>query len=418
MVDSFEFINYPPPDLDAQAAVIAISHSGNSIVSVRAAEFARQRGAYTICMVGNPTGRLASAGDVTILDPGGIEENGPKIRSYNVTCFQGLLLSLLVREIKTGMGLDPKLFGLPQAVDRFIAEIEPRIKDLARSWAKEVTSYMVAGSGSDAGNASEIALKSWKPCPSRQWIRYRRVHSWPHFRHATGSALILMQGTPQGKKRCVEAAYAASAVTAKIMVAAETPTLAGPNVRAFWPSRRGLPGAFVLTPMPAQILVYYLCLELARIPIMRRPPARRWARAIQARLSPRELTKSKDEKSAMARPRHDRLLELASLLSRLIAARSRFALGAVVRLYGAGADRLRLVSHRRFPLLDRRVWRIKYLALGSLGYFWYTTSLNQCYRCTTPPLSRRCSIILGRCYTVLFTHLLRRAAPRLGVRRQ
>jgi len=268
VTDSFEFISYPPPDLDAQAAVIAISHSGNSIVSVRAAEFARQRGAYTICMVGNPTGRLASAGDVTILDPGGIEENGPKIRSYNVTCFQGLLLSLFIREIKTGAGLGPKLFELSQAVDRFIAEIEPKIKDLAKSWAKEVTSYMVAGSGSDAGNASEIALKILEtmPTPANGFDVEEYTHG-PIFATRPDRALILMQGTPQGKKRCVEAAYAASAVTAKIMVAAEDPNAGWPECASIWPIPAGFgPAAFVLTPMPAQILVYYLCLELGANP--------------------------------------------------------------------------------------------------------------------------------------------------------
>lgn len=67
----------------------------------------------------------------------------------------------------------------------------------------------------------------------------------------------------------------------------------------------------------------------------------------------------------------------ASLLSRLIAARSRFALVGLSFVFTALAlIAYAWISQGRFPLADRRIWRIKYLALGSLGYFWYTTSLK------------------------------------------
>lgn len=69
----------------------------------------------------------------------------------------------------------------------------------------------------------------------------------------------------------------------------------------------------------------------------------------------------------------------ASLLSRLIAARSRFALIGLSFVFTALAlTAYAWAIERRMPLLDPRVWRPRYLALGSLGYFWYSVSLNQC----------------------------------------
>lgn len=261
-LDSFEFLSYPPPDLDVQATVIAISHSGSSLTTVRAAEFARQRGAYTIGMVGNPKGRLASVGNVTLFDPGGVEINGPKIRSYTVSCFQGLLLSLMTQEIKAGTSLIDRLAGLPEAVERFIAQIEPQVKAAASDWAKQVSSYMVVGSGSDAGNATEIALKILEtvPPPANGFDVEEYTHG-PILSMRPERGLIILQGTAPGKKRCVEAAYAASAVTNNILVITADPQAGWPGCATVWPIPSGFDlAAFLLTPIPAQVLVYYLCL--------------------------------------------------------------------------------------------------------------------------------------------------------------
>ena len=267
-LNSFEFMSYPPPDLDDKAAVIAISHSGNSLVTVQAAQFARQRGAYTIGMVGNPRGTLASAGDVTLLDPGGVEHNGPKIRSYIVSCFQGLLLSLLIQETVTGASLIPQLRGLPEAADRTIHEIEPAARQIAFDWAKQVNSYMVAGSGSDAGNAQEIALKILEtiPPPANGYDIEEYTHG-PMFSLRSDRALILLQGTPEGKKRCVEAAYAASAVTDKILVVTQDTHAGWPQCAVVWQIPEGHElAAFLLSPLPTQVMVYYLCLALGTNP--------------------------------------------------------------------------------------------------------------------------------------------------------
>lgn len=261
-LDSLEFLSYPPPDLDAQATVIAISHSGGSLTTVRAAEFARQRGACTIGMVGNPKGKLASASDITLFDPGGVEINGPKMRSYTVSCFQGLLLSLMIREIKSGTGLIGQLDGLPEAVERFIAQIEPQVKAVAPDWARQVSSYMVVGSGSDAGNATEIALKILEtvPPPANSFDVEEYTHG-PILSTRPDRGLIVLQGTAPGKKRCVEAAYAASAVTNHILVITADPQAGWPSCATVWPIPSGFDlAAFLLTPIPVQVLVYYLCL--------------------------------------------------------------------------------------------------------------------------------------------------------------
>jgi glucosamine 6-phosphate synthetase-like amidotransferase/phosphosugar isomerase protein len=218
--------------------------------------------------VGNPQGKLVQAGDVVLLDPGGVEHNGPKIRSYIVSCFQGLLLCLMIREIKTGASLIPQLSGLPEAAAQFIRDVEPKAKQVAGEWAKQVQSYMVAGSGSDAGNAIEIALKILEtiPTPANGFDVEEYTHG-PILSTKPDRALIVLQGTPEGKKRCVEAAYAASAVTDKIMVVTEDARAGWPEGAVVWQIPTGFSSAgFVLSPMPAQVLVYYLCLALGTNP--------------------------------------------------------------------------------------------------------------------------------------------------------
>jgi len=104
----------------------------------------------------------------------------------------------------------------------------------------------------------------------------------------------------------------------------------------------------------------------------------------------------------------------ASLLSRLIAARSRFALVGLSFAFTALAlIAYAWISQGRFPLADRRIWRIKYLALGSLGYFWYTTSLNQCYRTNDAATEPTLLNYTWPLFTVLFTRLLQRAQFRV-----
>jgi len=263
-LDSLEFTLYPPPDVDGEAAVIAISHSGNSIVTVQAAQWARQRGAFVVCMVGSAQGRLASAGDVTLLDPGGVELNGPKVRSYVVSCFQGYLLALMLQELATGADQISQVRGIPAAAERLIGEIEPQARELAYAWAHQVSSYMVIGSGSDAGNAIEIALKILEtvPPPANGFDVEEYTHG-PIFATQPERGLIVLQGAAPGKKRCVEAAYATSAMTDHILVVTDDPAAGWPEQATVWSIPTGFGDAgFILSPMPAQLLVYYLCLAL------------------------------------------------------------------------------------------------------------------------------------------------------------
>jgi fructoselysine-6-P-deglycase FrlB-like protein len=263
-IDSLEFMLYPPPDVDSEAAVIAISHSGNSLVTVQAAEWARQRGAYVVGMVGNPQGKLASAGDVTLLDPGGIELNGPKIRSYIVSCFQGYLLALMLQELATGASLLPQVRGIPAAAGQLIQEIEPKARDLAYAWAHRVSSYMVIGSGSDAGNAAEIALKILEtvPPPANGFDVEEYTHG-PIFATQPERGLIVLQGVAPGRKRCIEAANATHAISNNILVVTDDPGAGWPEGVVVGPIPADLRDAgFLLSPMPAQLVVYYLCLAL------------------------------------------------------------------------------------------------------------------------------------------------------------
>lgn len=267
-IDALEFVLYPPPDLDDKACVFLISHSGNSITTVNAAHFAMQKDAYTVCMVGRPDGRLASAGDVTLLDPGGREFNGPKMRSYIVTCFQGLLLSLAIKEVQTGQDCISSLSAVPEGFAAYLRVVEPQAKALAEEWGQKIDSYMAAGSGSDAGSAYEMALKLLETIfvPSTGYDVEELTHG-PLYGLRPDRAVILLQSGLKGKTRLLEAAYAASAVTENILIVAEDSQAGWPECARVIPMPGNFgPAGFLFSPLPVQVLCYYLCLVLGTHP--------------------------------------------------------------------------------------------------------------------------------------------------------
>ena len=267
-IDSLEFTGFPPPNLGEKSCVITISHSGNSITTIHAARFARSRGAYVISMVGRPDGRLAKEGDVAILDPGGRELNGPKMRSYIVTCFQGLLLSSLIGSKHTPESLKALYGTLPQAYRQSIEKMEPIAKEIAKDWAKTVDCYFVAGSGPEAGHAYELALKLLETVfvPSMGFDIEELTHG-PLYALTPQRVVILLQSDARGKARLVEAAYAINAVTDRILVITEDPQAGWPGSARVVPlDVAQQPLNYLLSPVLMQLVCYYLVLEYGTNP--------------------------------------------------------------------------------------------------------------------------------------------------------
>lgn len=267
-VDSLEFQRFPPPDLNEKSCVIAISHSGNTLVTCQAAGFAGQQGAFTLTMVGRPDGRLGRMGDLTLFDPGGREFNGPKVRSYIVTCFQGLLLSLALREIRTGTEEISALAGLPERFGAFLQQVEPLAQAAAREWAAAVKAYMVAGAGCDAGNAFEMALKLMETIyePASGYEIEELTHG-PLYSLAPDRGVILLDSGPEGRARCLEAAHAVRSVTRHVLVVTAEPEAPWPEEAVIIPLPSGLgEAAFLFSPLPVQVFIYNLCLALGTHP--------------------------------------------------------------------------------------------------------------------------------------------------------
>lgn len=140
------------------AALVAISQSGQSGDVVEVARAARRGGSVTLAITNDPTSSLAEAVDLPLVTPAGIESSVPATKTFTSTL---LALALLARELAAdpeaaGLG-DAQLSALPGAV-RHVLGHEPEIARAARRMAG-TGRCVVIGRGLNRSTAYEVALK-------------------------------------------------------------------------------------------------------------------------------------------------------------------------------------------------------------------------------------------------------------------
>lgn len=266
-LDAMEFLLYPPPDLNAKTALIAISHSGGSLPTRLAVTFAKSFGSYTICLTGSDTGRLALLTEDIVVDPAGRETPRPKTRSYFITAFQGALLAALIGQ-QVGRCTLPNLKVLAQLCADLPSQVEIQIKTTANEWSRTVYHYMLAGSGFNSATAFEIALKIMEAIgmPAVGFDLEEFTHG-PGYCLGNKSGVVLLQTSLKSLSRCLEAANAVAHTHAKLLIITSSPKSNWPDsaVIIAIPEFEGLFGDFQAI-IPAQLLVYYLAVAIDQNP--------------------------------------------------------------------------------------------------------------------------------------------------------
>ncbi|MCM3726687.1 SIS domain-containing protein [Neobacillus cucumis] len=173
---SNEFIHRNPRKLGENSLVILCSMSGTTPETVKAAEFARQKGALTVGFTNEPTSPLAQESEFVVK-----YEWGAESVAFNTNL--GLLYQLTMGVLNVLEGNDKfdkmvnSLFNTQAAFEKAGKQFEDRAQQFGQSYKDEKVIYTMA-SGANYGIAY-----SYTTCIllEMQWIHSNAIHSGEYF---------------------------------------------------------------------------------------------------------------------------------------------------------------------------------------------------------------------------------------------
>jgi glucosamine--fructose-6-phosphate aminotransferase (isomerizing) len=157
--DAFEFLAYPPAHL-AQSTVLAISHTGDTPVVLKAVQMAREIGALTVGITDAEESSLKRAAHHAIISAWGLEPALPKTRSYVSSLLRGYLLAVelgraLSQDVTTW---EQALKEAPRATREILTSCEVQTRALAAKWFS-ARRFVTVGGGPLYSAALEGMLK-------------------------------------------------------------------------------------------------------------------------------------------------------------------------------------------------------------------------------------------------------------------
>lgn len=266
--NAFELLTYPPVELNSKAALIVISHSGNTLVDRQIAEMAKEKGAYVVCITDNPSAAVLPYAEDAIVGPGGLDSAIPKTRSYTTSLFRGLML---VAELTKDNGPEfwNEIRRLPTLAHEILDQLEGKVKKLVDEWST-IDRYMAAGAGPNAWTSVEAALKMMEAVgfPANGFELEEATHG-PELALSDRGGIIFFQSGKLGLTRALTASRAAHVAGAKVAVFTDLPEAGWSEGIYVFP----IPAVHdmlspVLMIIPAQLIVYYTALRLGLKPDM------------------------------------------------------------------------------------------------------------------------------------------------------
>jgi glucosamine--fructose-6-phosphate aminotransferase (isomerizing) len=180
--DAVEFQLYPKPYEFKQAVFMAYSGSGSTSDSNKAAERAKELGAYVLAftsITGSPLSRLA---DADIVCAGGYDTGGSDTFHYATRLAASILLALEIGERTQPKAHDyatlkKQLLSVGSWFDDHFEAVDARCHTIAKR-LKDARAILAVGSGPHLGTAEEIALKfeEMAHIPTRAMCWGRHIH--------------------------------------------------------------------------------------------------------------------------------------------------------------------------------------------------------------------------------------------------
>lgn len=271
-VDAGEFQMYDRPYDWSRTAFIAYSGSGSTTDSNRAAQAAKERGAYVVALTsisGSPLGKIA---DVNIVCAGGYDTGGSDTFHYTTRLAASLMLALEIGQrarpdAHDYTALKQQLRSAGEKMRSVFAAVDARCHSIARR-LKQARSVLIVGSGPHAGTAEEIALKFDEMChiPAKGMCWGRHIHGALGL---TDERIHTILVAPPGE------AYARLIDIAKVTQMLKTPSIGivtedDEEIASRVDDVVRLPGMEetlfgVMAILPGQLLPYYCAVELGDV---------------------------------------------------------------------------------------------------------------------------------------------------------
>ncbi|HLF25314.1 MAG TPA: SIS domain-containing protein [Anaerolineae bacterium] len=270
--DAVEFQLYDRPYAWRQTAFMAYSGSGATTDSNRAAQRARERGAYVIALTSVAGSPLSQIADVNIVCAGGYDTGGSDTFHYTTRLAAALMLALEIGQrarpdAHDYAALKQQLLAAGEQMAAAFEAVDARCRSIAKR-LKHARSVLVVGSGPQLGTAEEIALKFDEMChiPAKALCWGRHVHGALGLTDERIHTLIV---APPG------AAYARLIEIAKVTQMLKTPSIgivteADEEIASRLDEVIRLPALeetlfSVLAILPGQLLPYYCAVELGDV---------------------------------------------------------------------------------------------------------------------------------------------------------
>lgn len=279
-IHSFEFVNHPPR-LDADTAVIIVSHRGWKTFSERATTMVKEKGALSISVTGKNPQKEVTLGEHVLLT------SYQELSSAHTVSYLTALAVLLQLAEATAqkLGLGAKASGMVDRLPEFLKTalgLEQQAKKLAERLA-ERKKFAFVSYGPNLNTALEATLKMQETTfllaggyEAEQFLHGPWVSLGPE------AAVFFIAPTGAGKERCLQAMNAMKEIGATTVLLTEEGSVSANADEVFFLPR--MPE--LLTPPvyiePLQFFSYYLALKLGNNPDKNRKDDPLYQKAAQA----------------------------------------------------------------------------------------------------------------------------------------
>lgn len=162
-LDSLEYVTVGRPLDWARTVFFSYSGSGSTVDSNRAAQRAKELGAYQVAFTSIAGSPITLKCDATVLTAGGFDTGGSDTFHYTTRLAASVWLALEIGALTRPHARDwddlrRRLFATADAFDAMFDGVSQRAELLGARY-QDVRSVLVVGSGGNEGTAQEIALK-------------------------------------------------------------------------------------------------------------------------------------------------------------------------------------------------------------------------------------------------------------------
>jgi len=181
-LDSLEYVVYPHPIDFTKYTFFTYSGSGSTVDSNRAADKARELGAYQVAFTSIAGSPITKKCDETIVCGGGFDTGGSDTFHYTTRLAASIWLAieigaLIKPDANDWQDYRNRLFATGDKFDTMFEWVSERARILSTRY-RDIRSILVVGSGANEGTAEEITLKydEMGHIPTKGMCAGRHIH--------------------------------------------------------------------------------------------------------------------------------------------------------------------------------------------------------------------------------------------------